>query len=56
MRKNMRMSTETDRKRILSNLSIKSINSTTINTTTDATLPKLDSINNMKIKVKRSSH
>lgn len=45
MRKNIRLSTDTDRKRIASNISIKSINSTTINTintTTDGTLPRLE--------------
>ena len=56
MRKNTRLSTDSDRKRIASNVSIKSINSTTINTTTDATLPRLESNYFIKSRVKRSTH
>ncbi|CAD8087631.1 unnamed protein product [Paramecium sonneborni] len=56
MRKNTRLSTDSDRKRIASNLSIKSINSTTINTTTDATLPHLESNYFIKNRVKKVTH
>ncbi|CAK86066.1 unnamed protein product (macronuclear) [Paramecium tetraurelia] len=59
MRKNIRLSTDLERQRIASNISIKSINSTTINTintTNDGTLPRLESNHFIKSRVKRSSH